>query len=235
MSFFLILILLLLGLGYLMRRRQQQQRKQTLTRQLYAWASQTPTLEPDLQQWIQRLPAPEAAVLVDLLSGYCASLNWELAWLFAPQIERAPTLKQALEESVIAYARAILTGLQMEEDVRAYQAYLAFARKPTARKQRPLVQKLYPKLQAEAPPARAASSKLSWLPWSSAKQKANTKQKSLSRKEQITVIQRAFDHNPARAMELLKEVLAEEAASTVAQAKQQATSSLRLGPLGAAA
>ncbi|MEZ4734838.1 MAG: hypothetical protein R3E79_47705 [Caldilineaceae bacterium] len=233
---FLLPLLLLLIIGFELQRRQRnRRRKQTLTQQLYTWADQTLTLDPELQQWIHRLPAAEASVLVNLLTGYCTSLNWELAWLFAPQIERAPVLKQALEESVSAYARAILTSLQMEEDVRAYQVYLAFARKPTARHQRRLVQRLYPKVQTGKGGLGAAEPR-EWrfLPKFSTgkKNKANTRPPT--HKEQIAAIQRAFDQNPVYAMEALKEVLAEEAAQTIAQARQT-MHTRNIAPLSAAA
>lgn len=220
--FLLPLLLLLLIVGFEMQKRQRnRQRKQALTQQLYTWAEQNSTLDPDLQQWIHRLPATEASVLVDLLTGYCTSLNWELAWLFAPQIERAPVLKQALEESVSAYARAILTSLQMEEDVRAYQAYLAFARKPSARNQRRLVQQLYPKLHAEGViPRAAAPREWRFLPKFSAGNKGKANKKPPTHKEQIAAIQRAFEQNPIHAMEVLKQVLTEEAAQTASQARQ---------------
>ena len=218
-----ILLLFSLGIGYrVQRQRRNSRQKRALIQQLYAWAESNSTLDMDLQQWIQRLPADEAAVLVELLTGYCASLNWELEWLFAAQIERAPLLKQALEENVAAYVRAILTGLQMEEDVRAYHVYLEFARKPSARKQRTLVQKLYPSLQAQGLTVENESpAKLRFLPRFATMKPRKRANKAPTRQEQIAAIQRAFENNPGRAMEALKQTLTKDAEESLTQVRKQ--------------
>lgn len=225
----LILILLLFGINLLWQRRRERQRKLALTRQLYAWAGKQATLDPVLQQWIKRLPANEAAVLVELLEGYCHSLQWELAWLFAPQIERAPVLKAALEESVMTYAHSLLTALQMEADVQAYQTYVMFSGKPAARKHRPLVGKLYKQLDQAGltvvpePPTKASFLRR-YLPQRPTNAKAA--QKALTHKEQVATIQRVFTQEPARAMESLKQVLLQDAVQTVADVQPQRQLSL---------
>lgn len=202
------------------QRRKRRRRKQAMIRQLYAWAETNSTLEPELKQWIQRLPDADAAILVEQLSDFCAKLNWELTWLFAPQIERAPLLKQALEESVGAYVRAVLTGLRMEPDVRAYQRYLAFDSKPKARKHRFLVEKLYPKIQIELPTEESTvTSKFAFLSQFTARKARKSADKPPSRQEQIAAIQHAFELNPGHTMEALKQTLAEEAKENLAQAK----------------
>lgn len=208
--FFFVLVLILSTIAiinHFWQKRRALKRRQLQIRQLRQWASEHDALEPVLQQWLQRLTAAEAETLYTLLSGFCASLNWELSWLFAPQIQKAPELKRALEESVSAYARAILLSLQMEADVAAYQAYVAFAKKPSARKQRPLVEQLYQKLdQVEpAPVAKRFFGRAS--------------RKKLTPKQQVAAIQAAFDKHPAQTMHLLKEVLAGDAAAVVEQVR----------------
>lgn len=221
MFILLMLLFFLTMIAYLMQRRRTHRRQQTLIRKLYAWADHAPTLESDLQRWMYRLPPAEASVLVDLLSGYCSSLNWELTWLFAPQIERAPVLKHAIEESVSAYVRAILTSLQLENDVQAYHAYVEFARKPQARKQRRIVKSLYPKVQTEGIIAQEdPPRKWGFLPRFSSKEN-KARKKLPPRKEQIAIIQQAFEQNPTRMMELLKQTLTDDAAKTIAQVQQQ--------------
>jgi len=210
--FFLVIVLLLtLSLiaiiNHFWQKRQAAKRRQLQIRQLRKWASEHETLEPVLQQWLQRLTTAEAETLYTLLNGFCTSLNWELSWLFAPHIQKAPELKRALEESVSAYARAILLSLQMEADVVAYQAYLEFAKKPNARKQRPLVEQLYHKLD-QAEPAPAAKRFFGRIG-----RKKSTPQ------QQVATIQAAFDHHPAKTMQLLKEVLASDAAAVVQQVR----------------
>ncbi|MEZ4713388.1 MAG: hypothetical protein R3A44_39745 [Caldilineaceae bacterium] len=191
--------------------------------QLRSWAAAHSALEAPLQEWILRLPPTEAEVLWGLLDGYCTSLNWELSWLFAPQIAKAPALKAVLEESVSAYARAIVHSLQMEADVAAYQAYSAFAKNPTARKQRHLVEQLYQKIDDAhlTPPTKRLLGRLG--------------SKKVSTKNKAAAIQQAFERDPARAMAALKQVLDADAAYTVAHVRQELTQPLLGTPVGAAA
>ncbi len=205
----IIFLLLLLTLTTFWRRRQERQQKRAHILQLRAWAADHQALEPALQQWITRLSAKEAELLFDLLSGYCASLQWELTWLFAPQIKKAPALQAVLEESVSTYARTILVALQMEVDVQAFQTYVAFAQKPTARSHRPLVEQLYHKVDQGGltPPAKRLWSRFS--------------RKGTTTKQQITAIQQAFERDPAKAMEFLKETLSTDAAVIVQQVRQE--------------
>lgn len=204
-----IAIILLLTVGLYWRTTRARNLRRLRIAQLRQWAVEHDALEPALQEWIQRLPTTEAQVLLDLLDGYCTSLNWELNWLFAPQIKKAPVLKVALEESVSAYARAILHSLQMEADVQAYQVYVAFEKKPTARKQRTLVAQLYQKVNEErlTPRTKRFFGRFS--------------QKDASRKDQVSAIQQAFDRDPAQAMAALKEVLATDAEITAMQVRQE--------------
>lgn len=213
-----LIFLVLLFAVTLLLRRQQRQHQRALIRQFYTWVGQPHGLDATLQQWINALSDAEAELLVKLLQGYCASLNWELEWLFAPQIEKAPLLRDALVDSVRAYARTILTSLQMEVDVRAYQAYVAFSRKPTNRKQSALVQKLYRQISAAGiiPPLE--------------KVKRRFLSKQPTRKHQITVIQQAFEQKPAQAMEVLKQLLIEDAATSVRAIKPQVPISQPPGP-----
>ncbi|MCB0107634.1 MAG: hypothetical protein KDE53_17055, partial [Caldilineaceae bacterium] len=161
--------------------------------------------------------------LLDLLDGYCKSLNWELRWLFAPQIKKAPALRLALEESVSAYVRAILHSLQMEADIQAYQAYVAFEKNPTGRKQRTLVQQLYQKVNDDhfTPPTKRLLGRF--------------RRKDPTTKAQVAAIQQAFERDPARTMALLKDVLAADAVVTVAQVRHELTPPVLLAPAGNAA
>lgn len=217
----LFIIVLFFGVGLFWRRARTRKQRVLRIAQLRQWAADHGALEPALQQWIQRLPADKAQILLELLDGYCASLNWELNWLFAPQIAKAPELKLVLEESVSAYARAILHSLQMEADVAAYQAYVALEKDPNARKQQPLVEQLYEKVNHEqlTPPTKRFFGRFS--------------RKGASAKAKIAAIQQAFDRDPALAMAALKEVLAADAGITVAQVRQELTPPVLLAPAAA--
>ncbi|MBV7329475.1 hypothetical protein KFU94_14730 [Chloroflexi bacterium TSY] len=218
MFLLLPLLIIFLTIGVILRSRHTAKQKQKHIRELRAWSTQSKTLDPVSQQWIQQLSNSESEVLLDLLNGYCASLNWELGWLFTSQIDRAPALKAALEESVSVYARAILLSLQMEDDVRAYHAYLAFEKKPNARKQRALVQQLYRKLNNQnfMQPTRGFFRRFS--------------RRGATHKEQITAIQRAFERDPAFTMAALQEILISEGTSAIRNESQGVSSSAMAAP-----
>ncbi len=205
----IIFLLLFLMLTTFWRRRQARRRKQASVLQLRTWAAEHQALDPALQQWMKRLSATEAEVLFDLLNGYCTSLQWELTWLFAPQIKKAPALQAILEENVSAYARTILLALQMEADVQAYQAYVAFEQKPTDRSHRTLVEQLYVKVDDGGLTPQV---KRFWGRFS---------RKGVTTKQQVTAIQQAFERDPAKAMAFLKEALSNDAAEVVQQARQE--------------
>lgn len=206
MPFFITIAFLIIGL--LLRRWQLRRRKQARIHQLRTWIAQNQALDPVLQQWVQFLPPNEAELLLDLLNGYCTSLKWKLDWLFAPQLEKAPVLKSVLEESISAYTRAILLSLQLEEDVRAYEVYLAFEKSPT-RKQRVIVQRLYARINSEnlIPPNQQFLRRFV--------------SRSMTYREQVAAIQHSFDRDPASAMAALKAVLTSEALVTASQGNQE--------------
>ncbi|MFN8495317.1 MAG: hypothetical protein U0350_47405 [Caldilineaceae bacterium] len=199
--FVLILIFALFGLGIVWERRHQRQRRLALLQQLRTWAGQTTALDAELQAWIHDLSEEEANILLELLTGYCASLNWELTWLFAPHIDKAPILKQTLETHVVAYAQAILASLQIEEDVRVYQAYLAFVSKSAAHEQRRLAQKLYSRLCEAGLIARATPPQGRFF------------RRQSEHKQQVAALQQAFAQEPEQTMALLQQTLSEETAT----------------------
>lgn len=199
----LLLILLVGGVSLLLRRRNRQQRRRLL-RQLRQWLDAHHVDNPYLQRWINGLAQHEAEVLLDLLTGYCTSLNWELAWLFTPQLQKVPALQQALEEGVKTYTSSILTALQLGEEVRAYKAYSALVQKPTQRKQFALIQKLYQELRQRGvikidPKAQR------WF------------RRQPTRKQKISAVIDAFEREPVLAITVLKALLVTEAQADVEQ------------------
>jgi len=204
----LSVLLPLLIIGLLLQRWRVLYRTQKRIRHLQTWGTQSAMIDPVARQWLQQLPHTQLEVLLDLLQGYCASLNWELDWLFDPQLKKAPALHAALEESVATYLRVLLLSLQMTEDVHAYHAYLAFDKQPYAHRQRMLAQQLYARLHHQRVPPKVQGffSRFS--------------RTTRRYQDQVTAIRQAFADDPARAMAALKAVLvAEEAVpygSTVA-------------------
>ncbi len=189
----LLLILSVVVIGVLWRQRNARKKHRWLVlRQLRSWIGAQAASDPYLQRWVNGLSISEADVLVDLLTGYCTSLNWELTWLFTPHLQKAPNLKQAIEESVMAYARSILVSLQLVEEARVYNAYVALLQKPTDRKQFALVQKLYKALSDQG------VIKPITPPWF---------HRQPTRKQKIAAVVAAFDREPAPAMATLNVLL----------------------------
>lgn len=182
-------------IGFLLVRWRALYKKRTRVRALRTWAMRSSLIEPVLRQWIEHMPPDQLEVLLDLLEGYCTSLKWKLDWLFVAEIQNAPTLHSALEEGVSTYARTILLSLQMAEDVRAYQAYVAFEKHPHAHAQRNLVQQLYTKIQHEriTPVAQGFFRRSS--------------EQTITHSDRVAAVRAAFTEDPARTMGALKEVL----------------------------
>lgn len=200
----LLLFIILGAVGVWWRQRYLRKHRQATLRQLRRWLGENAALDPELQRWLGNLSTKEAEVLLDLLEGYCTSLNWELSWLFTPYIQKTPVLKQAVEEGVVAYACSILASLQLVDDVYLYKTYVALAQKPKERKQFALIQKLYKQL-GEKGALVAAETKRSW--W----------RRQPSKRQQIAAVTRVFEQDPALAMATLKTLLVDEAEATVRQ------------------
>ena len=193
------ILLTLLMIGFILYRGRIAYQRQARIRHLRTWAKENQALDPIVQMWIAQLSTAEMVVLLNLLHGCCLSLKWELDWLFTPQIEKAPALHSAVTESVNVYARMILLSLHMEDDVRAYHAYLAFDKQPHARQHHAIVRQLYTKIYGGD--GRSSSNKFF----------RRSASAGTSHKEQVVAVRQAFDRDPMRTMAAFKELLAAEA------------------------
>ena len=191
------LIGLLLAIGLVVRMQRMQEQRQMQRQRLRRWVTQHKSLDLDLRHWVLDLSEPETQVLLELLTGYCASINTQLDWIFSSKIANAPVLKSELEASVSIYLQTIFHFLQLEEDVIAFQAFLAFDKKPAARRQRRLVDQLYTNIKSQGPTESAKRLIQRFRP------------KKISRLEKIATIRQAFDNDPAATMTALKEIIAD--------------------------
>ncbi|MEM7125864.1 MAG: hypothetical protein AAF702_06035 [Chloroflexota bacterium] len=230
-----IILLPLLILGYFLgRRRKRIERRKKRVQQIHRlqrWMIQYQSEEPMFQLWKRSLSEKDSELLLELLEGYCTTLNWDLDWLLSSEIKKAPELQEALEVSISGYLETIFLSLQKDQDVQAYLSYLAFMEAPTAHKYRDLLKVLYGKLAQDGliPLTQNSFRLLRW--------------RRPTIKQQIAAIKYAFEQDPARPMQLLKEVLVEEGAlkaakvlqdMSVPQQAQQPVSSVLTRPIAPA-
>ena len=80
-------------------------------------------------------------LFVRKLARFCASLNFDLAWLNDPQISREPELKKAVEDAVLLYSLTVWRANTVQQDVKGFFAYRAWLANPN--RYRAFGQKLY--------------------------------------------------------------------------------------------
>ncbi len=64
------------------------------------------------------------------VAQFCASLNFDLAWLTDPQVSREPELKQAVEDAVLLYSLTAWRANNVQQDVKGFFAYQAWLGNP---------------------------------------------------------------------------------------------------------
>ena len=208
-----LLILIMVSGGWALQRRRARRQRRLLLHQLREWLSVPSrdaalsqagdSLDLDLQRWVNSLSADEAAVLLNLLKGFFASLNWEMNWLFSAHLRKVPALKTAVEEGVVAYMRAIFASLQLEGDVHAYKAYLEMAKKPRARRHLSRIRHIYAELVAQK------------IVKPTAKRRGIFGGGDVAIKTQIAAVLEAFETHPEAAMHALQSRLAYEATAEI--------------------
>jgi hypothetical protein len=97
---------------------------------------------PAFSTWLDNLSEKELAAFVQRISGFCADLNFELTWLFDPEIDNAPALKEALTELVLLFALVQWKALEAQDDIKVFSTFLAWQ----AGKARKLTPKLFMRL-----------------------------------------------------------------------------------------
>jgi len=202
-------LLFLFCLGLFLRWRHRKNERKEDVREMRAWMVKYQSPNHAFQLWKYGLSLQESEVLMDLARGYCTSLNWDLEWLLSSQLEKAPVLESAVEIGVNNYLESVFVSLQTERDVQAYQVYQAFEKKPTARKNRAMVEQLYDRLSRDGliPKAKRLLGRVT--------------RRQVNLNQQAAAIEHAFDNNAEHTMELLKEVLAGGESSSVVTSQPQ--------------
>ena len=84
--------------------------------------------------WLSGLSDKELERFTQKVAHFCATLNFDIAWLSDAQVSREPELKQAVEDSVLLYSLAAWRANNVQQDVTSFLAYQAWAANPNRHK-----------------------------------------------------------------------------------------------------
>ncbi len=84
--------------------------------------------------WLSGLSDKDLAQFTQRVARFCASLNFDIAWLTDAQVNREPELKQAVEDTVLLYSLATWRANSVQRDVTSFLAYRAWLANPKQHK-----------------------------------------------------------------------------------------------------
>lgn len=84
--------------------------------------------------WLSGLADKDLERFTQRVARFCASLNFDLAWLNDPQVGHKPELKKAVEDAVLLYSLAAWRANNVQQDVTAFLAYQAWLGNPKRHK-----------------------------------------------------------------------------------------------------
>ena len=84
--------------------------------------------------WLSGLSEKDLESFTRRVAQFCASLNFDLAWLTDAQVSREPELKQAVEDTVLLYSLAAWRANNVQQDVTSFLAYQAWSANPNRHK-----------------------------------------------------------------------------------------------------
>lgn len=84
--------------------------------------------------WLSGLSTKELEQFTQKVARFCASLNFDLAWLTDAKVSHEPELKQAVEDSVLLYSLAAWRANNVQQDVTAFLAYQEWLANPKRHK-----------------------------------------------------------------------------------------------------
>lgn len=80
--------------------------------------------------WLSELSDKDLDSFTQRVAQFCASLNFNLAWLTDPQVSREPEIKKAVEDAVLLYSVTLWRANNVQQDVQAFFAYQAWLAHP---------------------------------------------------------------------------------------------------------
>lgn len=84
--------------------------------------------------WLGGLSDKDLELFTQKVTRFCATLNFDIAWLNDPQVRREPELLQAVEDAVLLYSLAAWRANNVQQDVKSFLAYRAWLAKPNQHK-----------------------------------------------------------------------------------------------------
>ena len=80
--------------------------------------------------WLGSLSDKDLEHFTQGVARFCATLNFDLAWLTDAQVSREPELKKAVEDAVLLYSLTTWRANNVQQDVKAFFAYQAWLANP---------------------------------------------------------------------------------------------------------
>jgi len=84
--------------------------------------------------WLSGLSDKELGQFTERVARFCATLNFDIAWLNDAEVKGEPELKKAVEDSVLLYSLAAWRANNVQQDVKSFLAYRAWLANPNQHK-----------------------------------------------------------------------------------------------------
>jgi hypothetical protein len=85
--------------------------------------------------WLNEVKDQELEQFTRGVAQFCASLNFDIAWLTDPEVGRDPALKRAVEDAVLLYSLATWRSGNVRQEVQSFLAYREWLANPNRHKE----------------------------------------------------------------------------------------------------
>ena len=97
--------------------------KKSRALQFRVWVNRELVNIPELQAWVMELPDPALQALTEGALRYCATLNIQLSWLFTPDLEAAPAVRETIKAILVDFLAGCLHAVKQKEDIALFSVY----------------------------------------------------------------------------------------------------------------
>jgi hypothetical protein len=97
-------------------------------------------------EWLASLPAEQLELFTQRIADVVAAWGIDLAWVVGQELNRAPAVQHAVEESVLLHCMAYWHASRAQDDIRAFATYRAWQRDLCSDRQKTVNQRLYARL-----------------------------------------------------------------------------------------